>query len=128
MKNRFLVLAALLTVLGVSAFALTGADSPTALIPSMFGLSIGALMFFAGRSPHPQRWIIAAATVTMLGLAGSLGGLAQLPGLIAGEDVARPAAVAAQATMALLCIGFLIPGIARLSSGRFPLRSSEADR
>lgn len=122
MARSFLILGALLTLLGLAAYAVTGAASVTALIPAFFGVAISGLAFAARRSARPWRWNLGSALLALLGLAGSLGGLLRLPGLLAGAEVARPAAVAAQSTMALLCLAFLVPIIARLSTSAFEQR------
>ena len=57
------------------------------------------------------RLLIALAGI---GLAGSFRGLLQLPDLFTGAEVARPAAVAAQGAMALLCLAFLLSFAASL--------------
>ena len=118
--NGFIILGSLLIALGVAGFVLSRVASPTALIPAFLGLPIAASGLVARRAKRPLGWHVLATLLTLFGVAGSLRGLAQLPALLGGAALERPLAVAVQSAMALICIAFLIPLIARLSTLRFP--------
>jgi hypothetical protein len=124
MAGTFTTLGVLLVALGVGAYAATGAASVTALIPAFIGIPILISARLSARSAHPKRWDRVAALFGLLGLLGSVGGLRRLPDLLSGADLARPMAVAVQSAMALLCLLFLLPMVARLSNARYPLRRS----
>ncbi len=49
-----------------------------------------------------------AVVIGLLGFAGTVSGLIKLPGLLTGREVARPAAVAVQAAMAIACLIFVL--------------------
>ena len=96
----------LLTTLGVGGFAATGAQHKTALIPAGFGtvaLGLGLL----GRRASSQRGVLGgSALIGLLGFLGAARGLRQLPALLRGEKVARPAAVVSQSVMAGLSAAY----------------------
>ncbi len=99
------VFAALMVVLGVGGYVVTGAESPTALIPAAFGAAFAICGLVATR--HLQHGMHAAAVFAVLGLLGTARSLTRLPDLLAGS-VDRPAAVTAQAIMAVLCVVFIV--------------------
>lgn len=93
-----------LTTLGVASYLGTGRESATALIPAAFGLPIAALGAL-GRTPLARTGATVLATA---GLAGSARGVTQLPALLRGDPVARPAAIIAQSAMAGMCALWLV--------------------
>src|SRR3712207_1095532 len=102
MANITIGIAFALIVLGLAGYFGSGAASPTALIPAVFGallLALGAL----ARNPNRRKLAMHVAVVVgLLGFAGSVPGLLKLPGLLGGDAVERPAAVIAQSIMAVL--------------------------
>jgi hypothetical protein len=116
MANTFMFLGVTLIFLGIASFILSGGVSFTALIPAIFGIPIATFSWLAQRSASPWRWNIASAAVTLIGFAGSVRGLILFPQLVAGAEIARPVAVAAQSAMALLCFLALAPILIRLSA------------
>lgn len=91
-----------LVALGVVSYVGSGAESVTALIPAVFGVVLGALGL-AGRRPDRRALAMhIAAGFAVLGFLGSAMGLVSLPDLVAGRDVDRPWAVAAQSVMAVI--------------------------
>jgi hypothetical protein len=102
MANTTIGFAVALILLGLLGYVGTGAESPTALIPAIFGVVLLVLGMLA-RSPQRRKLAMHIAVVVgLLGFAGSFRGLMNLGPLIAGEPVARPTAVIAQSVMALL--------------------------
>jgi hypothetical protein len=101
------VVGALLTLLGLGGYVGSGRASKTALIPAGFGAALVALGL-AGRAeglrPHAMH---GAAAVALLGVLGSARGAPAALRLARGEQVARPAAAAAQAAMFVLCVGYM---------------------
>ena len=97
-----------LIVLGLGSYFGTGREHVTALIPAFFGLPL-ALLGVAALKDH--RWKYAmhvAAALGLLGFAGTVTGLMKLPVLLSGGELDRPAAVAVQAAMAIVCLLFVV--------------------
>jgi lysylphosphatidylglycerol synthetase-like protein (DUF2156 family) len=107
MPQTAIVFGALLCLVGVGFYAGTGAASVTALIPAFIGLPLALAGALARRDGWRRHAMHAAALLGTLGFLGSLRGALRLPALLAGGEVARPAAVAAQAITAALCLAFV---------------------
>jgi len=107
MPRITVVFGLLLCLVGVGFYAGTGAASVTALIPAFIGLPLVAAGFLARREALRRHAMHAAALLGTLGVLGSLRGAVQLPALLGGGEVARPAAVAAQSITAALCLEFV---------------------
>ncbi len=91
-----------LVVLGVGGYFGTDMVSPTALIPAAFGL---LLIIFGALARDEKRRKMAmhiAVTIGLLGFLGTVSGLVDLPTLMSGGTVARPAAVISKSIMAVL--------------------------
>lgn len=105
--------AAIFIAIGVIAWAITGMEQATALIPAYFGillLLIGVVSRFK-ESLRPHLMHVAMVLV-LLGLLGSIGGLFRLIGSVfTGAELARPVAVYAQSLFALASMGYLYTGI-----------------
>ncbi len=104
MVSITLLFAALFLALGIGGWTATGMESPTALIPAGFGVVFGILAMLARKEAIRKHIMHAAAMLALLGFFGSVRGLMALPGLLSGGEVERPAAVIAQAIMAVLCL------------------------
>ena len=107
MPSITIVLGAVLIILGLAGYFLTGTASLTALIPSAFGLLIALAGLLARDERKRKHAMHAAVAVALLGFLGSVRGLLQLGALFAGT-AARPAAVLAQTIMALLTLGYIV--------------------
>jgi hypothetical protein len=105
MPQITVVFGALLCLVGLGFYARTGAV--TSLIPAFIGLPMIVAGLLARREALRRHAMHAAALLGTLGLLGSLRGAIQLPALLGGEAVARPAAVAAQSITAALCLVFV---------------------
>ena len=102
-----LIFAAILAVMGVVAYLLSGMASMTALIPTFFAIPLaicGVLAFKEGLRKHAMHGAAALAVIIFLG--GSMG-FAKLPALFAGS-AERPMAVIIQSSMATLMIVFIV--------------------
>ena len=107
MANIALAFGLCLVILGVVGYTLTGSESPTALIPAVFGIVLGATGLM-GRDPGKRKLAMhIAAAVGLLGFLGSVRGLSKIGAVMAGEPVERPAAVISQSLMAVLCLVFV---------------------
>lgn len=106
MPRIIFTFAVVFVLLGIGAYLGTGRESWTAMIPSIFGV----LLLAAGAVSlkHLKHGGHFAALVGLLGFLGTVRSLGQVPALLSGGDVARPAAVAVQASFAVLCLVFLV--------------------
>lgn len=89
-----------LIVLGLAGYFGTDRISITALIPAVFG---ALLILFGALAQDEKKRKMAMHIAVVIGLVGFLGtvsGLIDLPTLISGGTVARPAAVVAKSIMA----------------------------
>jgi hypothetical protein len=100
--NTTILIGAVLIALGLVGWFGSGGASVTALIPAFFGVVLLLLGVVARKEQYRKHAMHAAVIVGLLGFLGSARGLVQLPALIAGAEVARPAAVIAQSIMAVL--------------------------
>lgn len=117
MPSTTIALGVALIVLGLAGYFLTGAASLTALIPAAFGVVI-ALAGLIARDPGKRKHAMhAAVIVALLGFLGSIRGLLQVGDLFAGT-AARPAAVASQAVMALLTLGYIVMAVRSFIAAR----------
>ncbi len=109
---------AVLIAVGLVAYLGTGAESVTAAAPAALGLLLLVFGILAGREHLHQHMIHAALVVALLGLVASAMPLAELPALLGGGEVERPAAVLASTAMALLCLVYLVLGIRSFAAAR----------
>ena len=117
MPSITVALGVALIVLGLAGYFLTGAASPTALIPAAFGVVIAILGLIA-RDPGKRKHAMhAAVVIALLGLLGSLRGLLQIGALFDGT-AARPAAVVAQSIMAMLTLGYVVLAVRSFVAAR----------
>ncbi len=107
-----------LLVLGIAAYAATGAASITALAPAVPGLVLLVLGLLAGSPERREPMVHAAMVVAGFGVLASLMPLMELPALLTGGDVERPAAVLASAGMVVLCLVVLVAGVRFVSARR----------
>ena len=102
MSSTTVLFGALLTLLGLAGYFLTGASSPTALIPAIFGFLLVALGLLARSEPMRKHAMHAAATVALVGCGGALFSLMR-----ASAGPGNPIATLSQAVMALLTAVFV---------------------
>lgn len=102
-----ITLGAILTILGLAGYILSGMASWTALIPAFFGLPILIIGFVARKEARRKHAMHAASALALLGLLGSARGIPSVVTMIQGGDVERPQAAIVQALMALLCAAFV---------------------
>lgn len=99
---------AILVVLGVASYVVTGAGSVTALIPAAIGIALGACGAVANRSRRPRSVALQVAiAIAVLGLAATIPALGRLVAMLAsGPGPARPALIA-RASMALILLVYV---------------------
>jgi hypothetical protein len=110
--------AVLLVIVGVGGYVLTGAASPTALIPAGLGAVLLLLAAWGRQEGARKHAMHGAMLIALVGIAGTVRGLMQLPTLLAGGEVARPAAVYAQSLTALVLVVLLVSGIRSFVAAR----------
>jgi hypothetical protein len=86
---------------------MTGAVSLTALIPAAFGVVLAIAGVLARNDRMRMHAMHAAVLVALLGFVGSARGLLGI-GTVLDGTAARPAAVVAQAIMAVLTLGYVV--------------------
>lgn len=97
-----------LIALGIGGYFGTGRASVTAMIPAFFGLPLLLLGLVALNERMRKTAMHIAVVIGLVGFAGTVSGLMKLPALLTGGELARPAAVAVQAAMAILCLVFVL--------------------
>ncbi len=97
-----------LMALGLGGYLGTGREHLTALIPVLFGLLLALLGLVALKESMRKHAMHVAAVIGLLGFAGTVKGLMKLPMLLTGGELERPAAVAVQAAMAIVCFVFVV--------------------
>ncbi len=97
-----------LIALGRGSYFGTGRASVTALIPAFFGLPLLVLGLVALHQGMRTTAMHIAVVIGLLGFAGTVSGLMKLPVLLTGGELERPAAVAVQAAMAIVCFVFVL--------------------
>jgi hypothetical protein len=124
MANTTIGFGGVLLVLGVAGYAVTGAQSPTALIPAALGLLL-ALLGWLARSPRMRMHAMhGAALAGVLGFAGSVRGIGQVVRMLAGQTVQRPPAAITQSIMAVVCLAFVGLTVRSFVAARLARRKS----
>lgn len=95
-----------LFVLGLGGYLLTAASSLTALIPAAFGLLLVVAGLLARHDRLRMHAMHAAVVVAAIGFLGSVRGLFRIADVFHPIST-RPAAIVAQAIMALLTLAYL---------------------
>ena len=94
--------------MGLYGYFGISSESITALIPAFFGVPMLVLGWVGLNEKHLKHAMHGAAVLTLLGFAGTVGGLIKFFKMLGGAELERPAAVTVQAIMAVLCLVFLI--------------------
>lgn len=111
MARMTIVTGGLLALIGILGYFASGMASATALIPVGFGV---ALALLGVRARHPERRKMAmhlAVLVAILAMAGSAPGIPAVFTMLAGGEVARPAAAIARTAMFVVCLVFVVASI-----------------
>ncbi len=107
MASTTIGFAAALIVLGLGGYFASGRASITALIPALFGFVLLILGLLARDERRRKHAMHGAAVVGLLGFLGSVSGILKFFQMLGGQQIARPAAAAAQSVMAILCAVFV---------------------
>ena len=118
MTNLTMGVGVWLVVLGIAGYVATDMVSMTALIPAAFGV-VFVLLGAYGRADGRRRTAMHVAMgVALLGIAGSIGGLAPALQYLSGGEVTRPAAALARSLMAITLIVYLALGVRSFIAAR----------
>ncbi|GAA0899307.1 hypothetical protein [Pseudonocardia zijingensis] len=96
-----------LIVLGVGAYALSGAASVTALIPAFVGLPMLGCAALARSAAGRKPGLLVALGIAVLGALGSAMNVLKIGDAIAGT-AERPAAVWVSTVMFVLLVGYVV--------------------
>lgn len=118
MANLTVVIGVILIALGTIGYIATDMVSPTALIPAVFGIVLLVLGLYGRQENRRKIAMHLAMGIALVGVLGTMRGLLQLPTVLGGGQVERPAAVVAQGLMALLLIIYLGLGIRTFINAR----------
>jgi hypothetical protein len=105
-----LVVGAVLVVVGVLAYAVSGTSSLTAFIPSLVGALLLVCGLLAGREALRRHAMHAAAVIALLGFLGASMNALRIGEVLAGT-AQRPAAVISSFVMAVLLLAYLIVAV-----------------
>jgi hypothetical protein len=99
-----------LILTGIVGYQVTGAQSPTALIPAAIGLLLfvcGVISFKANLRKHAMH---GAAVIGLLGIVGTASVFSDLGVILEGkiDTLARPAASVSRLITAMICIHFVL--------------------
>lgn len=108
MPKFSIVLGIIFILMGLYGYFGISSESITALIPTFFGIPLLILGWLGLNEKYLKHAMHGAAVLTLLGFAGTVGGLFKFFRMLGGEEMQRPAAVTVQAIMAILCLLFLI--------------------
>ena len=114
------IVAALLIIVGATAYFASDTGSPTALIPAAIGLLIGILWAISKARPAIAKHTMhGVAVIALLGALGSLGRV--IPALM--EGITYPVAFAAQLVTSALCAWLIVAAVQHFRANR---RAKEA--
>ncbi len=121
MPTTTIISGGLLILIGIIGYIYglnTGSASPTALIPAAFGLLLLIFGLFAASKENLRKHLMhGAVLIGFLGFLATASSVLKIPALLAGT-AERPAAVAAQFAMALVCFVFVILCVLSFISAR----------
>lgn len=123
MSKLTLTIGGILVVVGVVAYVVTGAASVTALIPAIVGVVLLACGAVAGSTRFSRVGLGAAMVIALLGAAGALQNVIELPDLFAGTAEV-PSAVITSTIMLVLLLFYLVMGTRALVLARRSAASS----
>lgn len=105
-------------LLGLGGYYVSGAHSPTALIPLWLGLILALTGQLAKKPERRKLWMHVAVTVGLLAFLGGLMGVPKLLKLLGGGEVARPLAAWQQSILCVLAVAYLVPCIRSFIAAR----------
>jgi len=95
-------------VMGLYSYFGISSESLTALIPAFFEVPMLIFGWLGLNEKYLKHAMHGAAVLTLLGFAGTVGGLIKFFKMLGGAEMERPSAITVQAIMAILCLIFLV--------------------
>jgi hypothetical protein len=110
MAKLTIMFGAVLILLGLFSFVVTGHHAPTSLIPAFVGLILAILGFLASTDDAKKRMLYMhiAVTIGLLGFLGTAKSIVDYIEMVQGRQFARPVAVEEKAAMAGVLLVFVI--------------------
>jgi len=108
MAKLTIIYGVIFILMGLYGYFGISSESITALIPTFFGIPMLVLGWLALNEKYLKHAMHGTAVLTLLGFAGTVGGLIKFFKMLGGAEMERPAAVTIQAIMAILCLVFII--------------------
>jgi len=108
MAKLTIVYGVIFILMGLYGYFGISSESITALIPTFFGIPMLIFGWLGLNEKYLKHAMHGAAVLTLLGFGGTVSGLIKFIKMLGGAETARPAAVTVQATMAILCLVFLV--------------------
>ncbi len=119
-------LSLLLIVLGIVCRLISDSPSITVLMPTFIGAAF-LVAGLIGLLPKARKHAMhAAAGLAVLAIAGSAGGLVNLPALLSGTEVVRPLAVIARSLTFFLCLIFVMLAVRSFRAARRARQQTQA--
>ncbi len=125
MAKLTIVYGVIFILMGLYSYFGISSESVTALIPAFFGVPMLILGWLGLNEKYLKHAMHGAAVLTLLGFAGTVGGLIKFFKMLGGAEMERPAAITVQAIMAILCLIFLIFAIKSFIDARKNRMKSE---
>lgn len=108
MAKLTIVYGVIFIIMGLYGYFGISSESITALIPTFFGIPMLILGWLGLNEKYLKHAMHGAAVLVLIGFAGTVSGLIKFFKMLGGAETARPAAVTVQATMAALCLVFIV--------------------
>jgi len=120
MAKLTIALGAVLVLLGVASFVVTGSHYPTSLIPAAVGLILCALGFLSRTEDQKKRMLYMhiAVTIGLLGFLGTGWSIVNYFQMLGGRHFPYPIAVQEKAAMAVILLFFVLLSIRSFISAR----------
>jgi len=103
-----LVYSIALILLGLIGYIITGMQSITALIPSVFGSIILFVFMLTKQIIKPTILVWTLAVLSVIGFVATVNGIPKVLTLIGGENISRPSAAISQTIMAVLSLFYAV--------------------
>ena len=108
MGKLTIVFGAVLAVVGVAGYEMTGSIHPTALIPLWIGLLLAISGVLALNPARRMLWMHVAVTVGLLGFLGTIASVVDIVKMATGTVLPHPIAVEEKFATCVICLIFVV--------------------